>query len=451
MRRWPADPLIHIYGNVSPHMISNYHSLEFGRCYGPHSRQRCSCLQPRARASTSLTQLPCRLRQIQKMRSILSKNGTITELDCIIQLAGTKAPILHSSEAFDLFCILKKLTFPRWNSANALTTLGNFAAVDPTVQTRITLILANSYVAAPKTNLQTTKIVLPDFNIKSFNDSNVPAGVQPSAPAPPKGFINDYYDDEGWWALAWIQAYDITKDNDYLVTAMDIFEDMKNGSTTPCGGIWWDKAHTYVNAIANELYLSVASHLANRAAPANKSYYLNISLAQLAWFQSSSMINAQSTINDGLTTATCKNNQGTVWSYNQGVILGALVELQKASLNNTYLTLANTIAGAAITALSANNILKDSCEPSCGVDGGQFKGIFMRNLMLLQEASPNSKYLAFIKANADSIWANDRDSAGELSVVWAGPFVSPANASTQSSALDALVAATAFAADGIGL
>ena len=332
-----------------------------------------------------------------------------------------------------------------WNSANALTTIGDLAALNltanSTIRSQVISVLANSFVAAQEVNL--TKIVRV-HNSPSLDESSVSGGVV--APAPPKknGFIDKYYDDEGWWALVWIQAYDITKNGDYLTMASSIFEDMKNGSTTHCGGgIWWDKAHTYVAAIANELYLSVASHLANRAS--NKEYYLAIAQHQFDWFQRSGMINSKNNVNDGLTSA-CKNNAGAIYSYNQGVILGALVELNKASPNTTYLTVANNIATAAIGSLGSTGVLHDTCDGTntCGADASQFKGVFMRNLQQLQKASPNSKYLNFITTTANSIWAKDRNAQNQLSVDWSGPFKGSANASTQSSALDALVAAAAF-------
>lgn len=332
-----------------------------------------------------------------------------------------------------------------WNSANCITALGDLAAADPSTMSTATSVFANSLVQAQKYNLQMNKVVQANYLPQSFYGSSAPPGVVTDAVINPAGFLNGYYDDEGWWALGWIQAYDVTKDQQYLTTAVDIFENMKNGSTTPCSngtsGIWWDKAQTYVNAIANELYLSVASHLANRMS--NKQYYLDIALNQWAWFQKSGMINSHNLINDGLQN--CTNNGGTVWSYNQGVILGALVELNQASPSAAYLTSAKNIATAAIANLSdSNNVLHDPCEPNCGADGSQFKGIFMRNLQKLQSAAPEAAFLKSIGANAASIWSYDRNSANELSVVWSGPFVSPANASTQSSAMDALVAAVAF-------
>lgn len=53
------------------------------------------------------------------------------------------------------------------------------------------------------------------------------------------GFLNGFYDDELWWVLAWIKVYDVTKDNQYLDMAAQIFEDSKNvwGQAT-CGGLW---------------------------------------------------------------------------------------------------------------------------------------------------------------------------------------------------------------------
>jgi predicted alpha-1,6-mannanase (GH76 family) len=323
-----------------------------------------------------------------------------------------------------------------WNSANVLTMLGDFAAVDRNVKAEVQSVFSNSLVQAQNYNLGQSKVITSNYMMVTQLDSE--------AVVNPKGFLNGYYDDEGWWALGWIQAYDVTGNQTYLSTAIDIFNDMKNGTTTPCGGgsIWWDKAHTYVNAIANELYLSVASHLANRVSN-QKAFYVSIAVAQWNWFLASGMINSQNTINDGLTSA-CKNNNGTVWSYNQGVIIGALVELSKAVPNSTYINTARLIANAAIKALGPSGVLHDPCEPNCGGDGNQFKGIFMRNLQILQTAAPDSTYLSFIASNANSILKNDQNSQHQFSVDWDGPFVGTANASTQSSAMDALVAAVAF-------
>lgn len=90
------------------------------------------------------------------------------------------------------------------------------------------------------------------------------------------------------------------------------------------------------------------------------------------------MINANNLINDGLdinSDGSCTNNGDTVWSYNQGVILGGLVELSRATGNSEYLSEATSIAEAAIEALSEDGILHESCEPNdCGADGSQFKG-----------------------------------------------------------------------------
>ncbi len=229
-----------------------------------------------------------------------------------------------------------------------------------------------------------------------------------------------------------------------------IFADMAAAwDTTTCGGgIWWSREKKYKNAIANELFLSVGAALANRTAdPAQRAQYLAWAGKEWRWFRDSGMINEQHLVNDGLDStnpAACKNNRQTAWSYNQGVVLGGLVELNKAAPDAALPFTAGQIANAAIAHLTdADGILHDTCEPKCGADGPQFKGIFMRNLMALDEAYPNEKFRTFVDANADSLWLKSRGPGNQFGVVWSGPFGS-ADAATQSSALYAIVAAAAM-------
>src|SRR5258708_26063747 len=146
------------------------------------------------------------------------------------------------------------------------------------------------------------------------------------------------------------------------------------------------------------------------------------------------MINGQNLINDGLSS--CVNNGQTTWNYKQGVILGGLVDLYKTTGFGLYLTQAVAIADAATTTLiDTNGVLREPCEPSsCGGDGPQFKGIFIRYLAYLYDVNRKPQYYNFLFKNAHAIWFNDRSGASQLGLRWSGPFDS-ADAARQSSAL----------------
>lgn len=273
-----------------------------------------------------------------------------------------------------------------WNAANCLTVLGDFYAADAEGAESLELesLFTNTFQQAQQTVKAVRKRFITTHNGLRIVESryelvSIPDTRNQLVERGYSGFINDYYDDEGWWALAWIRAYDVTGYAPYLAMAESIFKDMQGGlaNATCGGGIWWNKDRTQKNAIANELYLSVAASLANRAST-DADAYLAIAEGQWAWFQKSGMINKGNLINDGLTikaNGTCVNNGEETWSYNQGVILGGLVELYKATGNSTLLSKAVAIAEAAITALSTDGILHDSCENNCGADGSQFKGL----------------------------------------------------------------------------
>jgi predicted alpha-1,6-mannanase (GH76 family) len=299
-----------------------------------------------------------------------------------------------------------------WNSANAITALAD-----------------ESRVAKD----QSTQWLFPD----SFTNA------QKRFPA----FLNDFYDDEGWWALAWIDVYDLhpkaPESQQYLHASEAIFDNMAGGWDDTCrGGIWWKKDRHYKNAIANELFLSVAARLALHTRGKERARYLDWANREWRWFSQSGMINSDNLINDGL-DASCRNNGKTTWTYNQGVVLGGLAALSKSKASPDALPAAKRIAYAAISHLTdANGILHDPCEPACGEDGVQFKGIFNRNLAQLQTTSRNADFAHFLEVNADSIWSTARTPENQFSTVWSGP---PAggNAGAQVSALDALVAAAA--------
>jgi predicted alpha-1,6-mannanase (GH76 family) len=158
------------------------------------------------------------------------------------------------------------------------------------------------------------------------------------------------------------------------------------------------------------------------------------------WFAASGMINSENLVNDGL-DATCHNNHRTAWTYNQGVIIGGLTMLSKQSGDPKPLEVAQIIALSAMARLTdLAGVLHDPCEPArCGNDATQFKGVFARNLAVLNAAAPALGFRAFLRTNAESIWKN-RDADGRFGVVWSGPS-DVKTAATQVSALDALVAA----------
>jgi predicted alpha-1,6-mannanase (GH76 family) len=339
-----------------------------------------------------------------------------------------------------------------WNAGNCLTVLADFASLNARDANTLNLagVFSNTFANAQKTTQIASKVLSDSFMITS-NYARLSTRDEFSAQGF-GGFINDFLDDEGWWALGLIRAYDVTKDTGYLNMAEHIFEDMKNFTDNTCGGgIWWSKERKYKNAIANELYLSVAASLANRAA--NKNYYLDVARKEWAWFKGSGMINGQGLINDGLqinADGSCTNNGGNAWTYNQGVVLGGLVELSRATGDGSLLGEASRIAEAAVRSLSRDGILHEVCDSEaqgCGADGAQFKGIFMRNLGYLQRAQPQEAFRAFILLNADSIWSKARDGQNRLGLNWAGPPGAGGGptAGTHSSAMDAIVAAMAVA------
>ena len=259
-----------------------------------------------------------------------------------------------------------------------------------------------------------------------------------------KDFLNEYYDDEGWWALAWIDAYRLTKQKKYLEMAQTIFQDMTTGYDKTCGGgIYWKKPQQYKNAIASGLFMLTALRLHQEAPKTKIAGKKPLEWGEMVWkwFCETGMINRETwLVEDGLKDCLPNSNQN--WTYNQGVPIAVMCELYRIKKDKEALQMAEKIARATISKMvTPQGILKEKNEPNMGADGPQFKGIFIRHLATLYQVTKNEEYKAFILKNAESVWEKSRNpNSSQFGGVWAGPF-DRADAARQSCALDCLIEA----------
>jgi predicted alpha-1,6-mannanase (GH76 family) len=228
------------------------------------------------------------------------------------------------------------------------------------------------------------------------------------------------------------------------------------------GGIYWGKfdgqpdragagavphgwTGPYKNAIANALFITVAAALGTRYQRRNPSgadhnEYLQWALRGWKWFSTPhpdgvAMINEANLVNDSPDSQGVNNNTESIWSYNQGVILGGLCDLAGLTGDESYLGWADKIAGsfiknpvhviprsgqraAPVSAPNQSGVIDgilhefNDCNPDDGgpvAEGAEpgigttvFKGIFMRNLARLQVKTGKASYGQFIAANARS-------------------------------------------------
>jgi hypothetical protein len=97
----------------------------------------------------------------------------------------------------------------------------------------------------------------------------------------------------------------------------------------------------------------------------------------------------------------------SVWSYNQGTMIGASTMLARATGQRLYLERAERLAATALAYFTPARL---AAEPP------EFGAIFFHNLLALEQLDPDPRLRAQMQAFADSLWSRVDPATGLLRV-----------------------------------
>jgi hypothetical protein len=236
------------------------------------------------------------------------------------------------------------------------------------------------------------------------------------------GFVRHYYDDSGWWGIAWLDAYQLTGNRDYLATAEGVAAFMSQGWTSACGGgVQWTAEPSGKNSITTALYLELNAELGQVTGRAT---YTHRAETAWSWMAGSPLLRQDGLLADTL-TAQCWR-LGTGYSYATGTVLAGLAALAQSTGNPAYATAALRLGTAyGVSALtSPGGIATDAWDPSTNPlgDRASFKAALPRGMARADAVLPGAPFTAYLAHNAVTVYASDRAVGDRYGINWAGPI-----------------------------
>jgi hypothetical protein len=210
-----------------------------------------------------------------------------------------------------------------------------------------------------------------------------------------------FFDDNAWVGLALVRHFGLTEDERALNVARRVFEFVMTGwsddaSWAKPGGIEWRPGpssvsrNTCSNGPAAELAVSLFLL-------SGESRHLDQGLAIYGWARDA-LLGDDHLYADRISPR--GEVAGTVWSYNQGSMIGAGVLLHQATGQSEFLDQATATAGAALARFSVPALMGQ--EPA-------FNAIFFRNLGLLAAMVADHDARTLASAFSAAMWGKRRD------------------------------------------
>lgn len=213
---------------------------------------------------------------------------------------------------------------------------------------------------------------------------------------------NDFYDDMIWMALALLRLYEHSDNTHHEEAVFTLWEDIKTGwNDEQGGGIAWQKHQLdYKNTPSNAPAVILATRLYQKY---DHEEDLEWAYTIYDW-QTENLVDPENGfIWDGIN----REGNGEIdydwdFTYNQGVYIGASIELYKVTEKEEYLQAARQTAETSREHFSNHN---DILYEGDSGDGGLFKGIYVRYLGELVEVDDTQEDLReWIHYNADYVW-----------------------------------------------
>ena len=234
-----------------------------------------------------------------------------------------------------------------------------------------------------------------------WNAQVPPSGAFAYYPHYPYVNIHYYFDDNGWWGIAFMDSYRITHDRRYLADAVKAFRfiDQAGWDAQGGGGFWWETKHLHktIEPLAAAVLIGAriyeATHLSS---------YLQKARAWMAWANLHSW-NADR----GLYQRNATDD--TVMSYAEGLMAAANAELCKITKAKGYCAKAELVARNSI--------------PAFGVDldwAPRYDAVALYGFLQLYALDKNPQWYAFAYRNGQRALANASDNQGLFLQNWDG-------------------------------
>ena len=206
-----------------------------------------------------------------------------------------------------------------------------------------------------------------------------------------------WYDDNGWWGIAFYDAYRATGNTGYLSSAKRALMFVDSGWDKKKGGIWWDTSHSFHAGESLAAGTLTAAYLYRET---RSPKYLALANKYIRWADSDFRGD------DGLYDR--NEMDQTAMPYVQGPMALAFVIMCQASGKKAYCDEGEELADRA-----AKRFPKLEMGP-------QYDAMYVRSMLELYRFDHNPRWYQIAATAADGALANARDSSGLFLLTWDG-------------------------------